>query len=113
VDWEAPPKPVWGAPVGMTPETVPDARRRRLTHRPDCSATTATQGRASRSTSGPPAPVEADVGVVDEAANTLVSVALQVTALAAAVAVPLHWLTVTGSAVAAPVTVQAAVGSPA
>jgi hypothetical protein len=51
--------------------------------------------------------------VVVAAAKTSATVAMQVTALPPPVAVPLHWLMVTGSAVAAPVTVQAAVGSPA
>jgi hypothetical protein len=51
--------------------------------------------------------------VVVAAAKTSDTAVMQVTALPPPVAVPLHWLTVTGSAVDAPVTVQAAVGSPA
>jgi len=53
------------------------------------------------------------VGAVLDEVKTWVSVALQSTALPPPVAVPLHWLMVTGSDAAAPVTVQAAVGSPA
>jgi hypothetical protein len=48
----------------------------------------------------------------DAAAKLLVIVVMQVTALPPPVAVPLHWLTVTGSADAAPVTVQPTVVSP-
>jgi len=54
------------------------------------------------------------VGVVGGGAVTkwLVIVVIQVTLLPPPVAVPLHWLTVTGSADAAPVTVQPTVVSP-
>jgi hypothetical protein len=52
------------------------------------------------------------VVVVDGVTKLLVIVVMQVTALPPPVAVPLHWLTVTGSADAAPVTVQPTVVSP-
>jgi hypothetical protein len=52
------------------------------------------------------------VGDDAAAAKLLVIVVMQVTALPPPVAVPLHWLTVTGSADAAPVTVQPTVVSP-
>ena len=46
--------------------------------------------------------------VVGAATKSFSSVAMQVTALPPPVALPLHWLMVTGSAEAAPVTVQSA-----
>jgi hypothetical protein len=48
-----------------------------------------------------------------EATKLFRTVVAHVTALPPPVAVPLHWLTVTGSAEVAPVTVQPTVGSPA
>jgi hypothetical protein len=51
------------------------------------------------------------VGVDDEV-KLLKNAVVQVTALPPPVAVPLHWLMVTGSADAAPVTVQPTVVSP-
>jgi hypothetical protein len=62
-----------------------------------------------------PAPRASDGGVVvgvGDEMKLFKNVAVQVTALPPPVAVPLHWLTVTGSADAAPVTVQPTVGSP-
>jgi hypothetical protein len=52
------------------------------------------------------------VVVGNEARKLLVTVVMQVTALPPPVAVPLHWLTVTGSADVSPVTVQPTVVSP-
>ena len=52
------------------------------------------------------------VVVVTAAMKWLVTVVMQVTALPPPVAVPLHWLTVTGNADVPPVTVQPTVVSP-
>src|ERR1700692_4579541 len=121
VDREAPPNPVCGAPGGTTaatvarPEPVPLAT-------PDPAAPAPlppapppvvppTPGLepVPGVAVGPTVVVVVDVGVT----KLLVYVLVQVTALTPPVAVPLHWLTVTGNADAAPVTVQPTAGCPA
>jgi hypothetical protein len=110
-EWDAPPNPVCGPPEGM-----------------EANAPTFVGGPVDPPAPGadPVSPVTLDpptadgagvvvgvvvVGVV-VATKLFAIVVMQVTALPPPVAVPLHWLTVTGSAEVAPVTSQSTVVSP-
>ena len=91
LEWEAPPAPVCGTPTGMMVD-----------------AGTPVVGVVVVDV------LVVDVVVVDVVATKLfTTVVMQVTALPPPVAVPLHWLTVTGNADVRPVTVQPTVVLPA